>query len=200
MSGRTPGPGTKAISGLWRAQERLLGRPLSSLPAIALLAWPALAVADGQDQVIAVRQAGQPAPATVPTATAPTATAPPATPSGTAPGQTAPATVPATVPATAPPPGPPPPSAAISVVRLAEDGFGTAVGRESIGIYGSGSVRGFSPSVAGNVRIEGMYFDQQTGVNSRMRRQTVIRVGAAAQTDPFPAPTGLVDIQLRRVP
>ena len=195
MSGRKPGPGTEAISGHRRAQGRPLGWPLSGLPALAVLAWPALAVADGQDQVIAIRQAGQPAPVTVPAATVPPATVPPATQSGTAPGQTAPATVPAT----APPPGPPPPSAAISVVRLAEDGFGTAVGRESIGIYGSGSVRGFSPSVAGNVRIEGMYFDQQTSVNSRMRRQTVIRVGAAAQTDPFPAPTGLVDIQLRRV-
>ena len=84
-----------------------------------------------------------------------------------------------------------------NAVVSAEDAFGTSVGRESIGIYGDGSVRGFSPSVAGNVRIDGHYFDQQGGLTGRVREGSTIRVGVAAQADPFPAPTGLVDISLR---
>jgi iron complex outermembrane recepter protein len=84
-----------------------------------------------------------------------------------------------------------------NAVVSAEDAFGTSVGRESIGIYGDGSVRGFSPSVAGNVRIDGLYFDQQSGLTGRVREGSTIRVGVAAQADPFPAPTGLVDISLR---
>ena len=84
-----------------------------------------------------------------------------------------------------------------NAVVSAEDAFGTSVGRESIGIYGDGSVRGFSPSVAGNVRIDGLYFDQQGGLTGRVTEGSTIRVGVAAQADPFPAPTGLVDISLR---
>jgi iron complex outermembrane recepter protein len=84
-----------------------------------------------------------------------------------------------------------------NAVVSAEDAFGTSVGRESIGIYGDGSVRGFSPRVAGNVRIDGLYFDQQGGLTGRVREGSTVRVGVAAQADPFPAPTGLVDISLR---
>ncbi len=84
-----------------------------------------------------------------------------------------------------------------NVVLSAEDGFGTAVGRESIGIYSSDSVRGFSPKVAGNVRVQGIYFDQQAGLTSRVRDGSTIRIGVAAQSDPFPAPTGIVDVSLR---
>lgn len=80
----------------------------------------------------------------------------------------------------------------------AEDAFGVTVGREAIGLYGSNSVRGFSPTVAGNVRIEGMFFDQQGGLTGRIQSGSTIRVGVAAQADPFPAPTGIVDISLRQ--
>ena len=48
-----------------------------------------------------------------------------------------------------------------NAVTQAEDAFGFAVGRESLGIYNAGNARGFSPTAAGNVRIDGLYFDPQ---------------------------------------
>jgi iron complex outermembrane recepter protein len=84
-----------------------------------------------------------------------------------------------------------------NAVTAAEDAFGVTIGRESLGLYTSSSVRGFSPTVAGNVRIDGMYFDQVWGLNSRLRSTSRIRVGPSAQGYPFPAPTGIVDYSLR---
>lgn len=46
-----------------------------------------------------------------------------------------------------------------NAVAEASDAFGTLVGREQVGLYSSGNARGFSPSQAGNLRIEGLYFD-----------------------------------------
>ena len=68
-----------------------------------------------------------------------------------------------------------------------------------IGIYDDGDVRGFSPIDAGNVRIEGLYFDRQTDPTERLIEGSAIRVGIAAQSYPFPSPTGIVDYDLRRV-
>lgn len=87
--------------------------------------------------------------------------------------------------------------AAENAVASAADAFGTRIGREAIGLYGPGSVRGFSPTAAGNVRIEGLYFDQQAGLTARIQSGSRILVGIASQADPFPAPTGIVDISLR---
>ncbi len=85
-----------------------------------------------------------------------------------------------------------------NALQSAEDAFGTTIGTESIGIYTSGNARGFSPSQAGNVRVEGLYFDQQTTGNSpRIFRGNTVRVGISAQSYAFPAPTGIVDYQLR---
>ena len=47
-----------------------------------------------------------------------------------------------------------------NAVTQAEDAFGFSVGRESLGIYNAGNARGFSPVAAGNLRIDGLYFDQ----------------------------------------
>ena len=47
-----------------------------------------------------------------------------------------------------------------NVTTESEDAFGRSIGNESIGIYNEGDVRGFSPIEAGNVRIEGLYFDR----------------------------------------
>jgi len=80
----------------------------------------------------------------------------------------------------------------------AEDAFGTSVGDQSIGIYGAFDVRGFSPVDAGNVRIEGLYFDQQANLRDRVVSSSTIRVGLSAQSYPFPAPTGVADFSLRR--
>lgn len=85
-----------------------------------------------------------------------------------------------------------------NVVTQAEDAFGMSVGNESIGLYRGSSVRGFSPTAAGNVRIDGLYFDQVAELGSNLRRATAIRVGLSAFGFSFPAPTGVVDYQLRQ--
>lgn len=110
---------------------------------------------------------------------------PPAVPASTAQAEAAPPAVPAG-------------RADENAVRQAEDAFGTTIGRETIGIYSSGSVRGFSPIAAGNARIDGLYFDQATPPNARIRRSSSIKVGLSAQGYLFPAPTGVVDYALRR--
>ena len=79
----------------------------------------------------------------------------------------------------------------------ADDAFGTTVGNERTGIYSESDVRGFSPVRAGNLRIEGIYYDQQGAPTSRMRTSAAIRVGITALDYPFPAPTGIVDFHLR---
>lgn len=42
-------------------------------------------------------------------------------------------------------------------------------------------MRGFSPLSAGNVRVEGLYFDQFCDLVARVRQPTTIRVGLSAQ-------------------
>jgi iron complex outermembrane receptor protein len=86
-----------------------------------------------------------------------------------------------------------------NVTTGSEDAFGRSIGNESIGIYNEGDVRGFSPIEAGNVRIEGLYFDRLGSLTSRLVEGSTIRVGIASQSYPFPSPTGIVDYDLRRV-
>jgi iron complex outermembrane receptor protein len=87
-----------------------------------------------------------------------------------------------------------------NAVTDAEDAFGTSVGTESTGIYSENDARGFSPKKAGNVRIDGIYFDQVSSISGRLRESTAIRVGFASQDYPFHAPTGIVDIKFRPMP
>lgn len=82
-------------------------------------------------------------------------------------------------------------------MAAAEDAFGATIGNESVGLYGPYNARGFSPAQAGNVRIDGLYFDQQTGLNGRVAAGSDIHVGISAQAYPFPAPTGVADFHLR---
>lgn len=82
-------------------------------------------------------------------------------------------------------------------VAAADDAFGLTLGLESIGIYGPGFVRGFSPQVAGNVRIDGLYFDQQGPLSNRVVEGSTVRVGISEIGYAFPAPTGTVDYDLR---
>lgn len=84
-----------------------------------------------------------------------------------------------------------------NAVTSAIDAFGTSVGNEKIGVYSPNDVRGFSPTRAGNVRINGLYFDQVAPLNPRLEKAFAIRVGIAAQGYAFPAPTGVVDYSLR---
>lgn len=85
-----------------------------------------------------------------------------------------------------------------NALQAAEDAFGTSIGRENIGLYSSDDVRGFSAVDAGNARLEDLYFDPVTLPSSLLRATTTIRVGIAAQGTAFPAPSGVVDIRLRR--
>jgi iron complex outermembrane recepter protein len=85
-----------------------------------------------------------------------------------------------------------------NAVTAAQDAFGTSIGFQSVGLYSANDARGFSPQQAGNLRIEGLYFDQQTWVTGDcMVRETTMRVGIAAQSYSFPAPTGIADLSLR---
>ena len=84
-----------------------------------------------------------------------------------------------------------------NAVTQAQDAFGTTVGNETIGLYSATDVRGFSPTEAGNLRIEGLYFDRQGDTTSRLITGNTVRVGLSAQSYPFPAPTGIADYQLR---
>jgi iron complex outermembrane recepter protein len=85
-----------------------------------------------------------------------------------------------------------------NAVLQAEDAFGISIGNEDVGIYSSNDVRGFSPTTAGNIRIDGLYYDQVWEPNSLLRSSTTIRVGISALGFPFPAPTGVVDYALRK--
>lgn len=84
-----------------------------------------------------------------------------------------------------------------NAVAEADDAFGTVIGDEQIGLYSSASARGFNPSQAGNLRINGLFFDQAAAPNIRVRRGSTIHVGISAQGYPLPAPTGVVDFSLR---
>lgn len=85
-----------------------------------------------------------------------------------------------------------------NAVTAAQDAFGTSIGNEQIGLYSAGEIRGFSPIDAGNVRIEGFWFDLQGSLNPRLVEGSTVRVGLTAQGYPFPAPTGIVDYRLRK--
>ena len=85
-----------------------------------------------------------------------------------------------------------------NAVTAAEDAFGATLGNESIGLYSSKQVRGFSPVEAGNVRMDGVYFDRQGTVPPALVEGSSIRVGLSALNYPFPAPTGIVDYRLKK--
>ena len=57
--------------------------------------------------------------------------------------------------------------------------------------------RGALPTEAGNLRLEGLYFDRQGDTTNRIVTGSTVRVGLSAQSYPFMAPTGVVDYRLR---
>jgi iron complex outermembrane receptor protein len=85
-----------------------------------------------------------------------------------------------------------------NAVTAAQDAFGSSIGNESIGLYSSSQVRGFSPLAAGNVRLEGLYFDRQAWLHPRLIEGSTVHVGLSALGYPFPAPTGIVDYRLNK--
>lgn len=84
-----------------------------------------------------------------------------------------------------------------NAVRQASDAFGTVVGREAVGLYDAELVRGFSPLRAGNVRLDGLYFDTVIEPTDRTSGAINILVGPSAIGNAFPAPSGIVDFQFR---
>ena len=62
-----------------------------------------------------------------------------------------------------------------NAVESADDAFGTSVGNEKIGLYSAGDVRGFSPSSAGNIRVEGLSITDHGGFNPRVAGGSTIR-------------------------
>jgi len=84
-----------------------------------------------------------------------------------------------------------------NAVTSADDAFGTSVGNETIGLYSTDEVRGFSPAAAGNIRIDGLFMGGIVIGNQRIRSGSNVRVGLSAQGYPFPAPTGIVETALR---
>ncbi len=85
-----------------------------------------------------------------------------------------------------------------NAVTDAEDAFGSNVGGQSFGLYDPFDVRGFSPTEAGNVRLEGLYFDRQAELTSRLVEGNRVRVGPSALAYAFPAPSGIADYRFRR--
>src|SRR4051794_30348497 len=63
-----------------------------------------------------------------------------------------------------------------NAITQAEDAFGFSVGQESIGIYNATQARGFSPTQAGNVRIDGLYFDPAFPLQGLLINSIGIRV------------------------
>lgn len=85
-----------------------------------------------------------------------------------------------------------------NAVAEAEDAFGFTVGNETVGLYSSASVRGFSPISANNVRIDSLYFDQQGPLVYNAFDSSSIEVGLNARGYVLPNPSGVVDFRLRR--
>ncbi len=85
-----------------------------------------------------------------------------------------------------------------NAVESSEDAFGKSVGNENIGLYNPFEVRGFSAVDAGNVRLDGLYFDRQTDPSRQLVPTSTMRVGISAQGYVLPAPTGIVDYELAR--
>ena len=85
-----------------------------------------------------------------------------------------------------------------NAITAASDAFGTVVGNQTIGLYSPTSARGFNPTQAQNLRIQGLYFDQQTSsVDPYVFKSTDMRVGISAQSYAFPSPSGIADLTLR---
>ena len=81
-----------------------------------------------------------------------------------------------------------------------DDAFGRLVGTELIGLYSASQVRGFSLENAGNFRVEDIYYAKAAPVNYIIRASTVTRIGVNALRYDFPAPSGVVDINLLNPP
>jgi len=83
-------------------------------------------------------------------------------------------------------------------IAQAADAFGININGENLGLYGPGDVRGFSPTAAGNIRLDGLYFDNVSNITSRLVGGYRIFVGGSVLGHPFPAPSGIADFTIRK--
>ena len=87
--------------------------------------------------------------------------------------------------------------ATVNLVTEAEDAFGLSTVDEAIGLYDSRHVRGLSPRRAGNLRLEGLYYDGQGLFTEEAIASSGIKVGLSAASYPFASPSGIVDNHLQ---
>lgn len=92
----------------------------------------------------------------------------------------------------------PSPAVGQDAAGRSDDAFGKLVGLESIGLYGESQVRGFSLENAGNYRIEGNYFARVVPPFYLIRAASTVRIGVNALRYDFPAPSGVLEYDLRR--
>ncbi len=93
-----------------------------------------------------------------------------------------------------------------NAVTQAEDAFGFSVGRESLGLYDADNARGFSPSAAGNLRIDGLYFAPVVGLPDSWSNRLRSRSASPPRAIPLPrraassiiACAGLASVSARR--
>ena len=85
-----------------------------------------------------------------------------------------------------------------NAVAQAADAFGININGENLGLYSPGDVRGFSPTAAGNVRLDGLYFDNASNITNRLVGGYRIFVGGSVLGHPFPAPSGIADFTIRK--
>jgi hypothetical protein len=76
----------------------------------------------------------------------------------------------------------------------ADNAYGLRVGNEEIGLYDTGSIRGFALDAGANYRLDGAFFTAFTERAERVEASAAIRAGPNLFAARFPSPTGVVDI------
>lgn len=89
------------------------------------------------------------------------------------------------------------PNAHSQILTSAEDGFGSQLSDEQVGIYNSNFARGFSPKENGNILLEGMFYRAPTNISGFFEGNNIF-VGVTAQSFPFAAPSGVVNYRLSK--
>ena len=76
----------------------------------------------------------------------------------------------------------------------ADNAYGLRVGNEEIGLYDTGSIRGFALDAGANYRLDGAFFAAFTERAERVEASAAIQAGPNLFAARFPSPTGVVDI------
>ncbi|HKQ15901.1 MAG TPA: hypothetical protein VJT80_20855 [Steroidobacteraceae bacterium] len=85
-------------------------------------------------------------------------------------------------------------------MKSADDAFGTSVGNESIGLYQPFEVRGFSAVDAGNVRLDGLYFDRQADPITLLVPSSTMRLSFGNVFDKFGWRTNASEVFVTNAP